>query len=326
MTGQAANGTVLVTGGAGFLGSWVCEAHRDAGWRVLALDDLSTGRASRVPRGVELIERDLRDGGLDRLLADRGVEVVSHHAARRDVRASLEAPGDDATVNVDGTLHLLEACAEAGVSRVVLSSSGGTVYGEPEEMPVPEDHPKRPDSPHGIAKLAAEHYARFYRRAHGLETVALRYANVYGPRQDPGGKAGVVATFADQLLGGRRLAVRGDGGQTRDYLHADDAARAAVLAARMPLPGARGIDDLAFNVGTGVETSVNELAEAIQRAAGRRAGVRRTPPRIGDLRRNALDATKLEGRGWTPRIRLEDGLQATLAWFEDEREPTGQCV
>lgn len=304
--------TALVTGGAGFIGSHVAEAYREAGWAVVALDDLSSGQRANVPEGVELVEMDVRSDELDALFEKRGFEVVNHHAAQMDVRVSVDEPRFDAAVNVDGTLNVLEACVDHGVDRVVFASSGGTVYGEPEGLPVAERHPKRPDSPYGITKLAGEHYLRFYWRVHGLEAIALRYANVYGPRQDPHGEAGVVAIFGRAVLEGEPLTIFGDGKQTRDYVYVGDVARANLLATEMAIEGAPSIDQLAFNVGTGAETSVNELANAIQGAAGRSVEVVHDEPRPGELQRSALDAGRLEARGWTPSTSLEDGLRTTL--------------
>ena len=316
--GEEQGGGVLVTGGAGFIGSHVCAAYREAGREVTALDDLSSGRRENVPAGVELVEMDVRSDDVYDLVAERGFDVVNHHAAQIDVRVSVDDPRRDASINVDGLLNLLQASVRHGVDRFVFASSGGTVYGEPETLPAPEGHPKRPDAPYGITKLAGEHYLRFYRRIHGLETVALRYANVYGPRQDPHGEAGVVAIFGRRVLAGRPLVVYGDGEQTRDYVYAGDCARANVLATRMELPEPASIDDLAFNVGTGVETSVNELAEAVQRAAGREVDVTHEDPRPGELQRSALDAGKIRGRGWEAETSLAGGLEATLAWLADD--------
>ncbi len=304
---------VLVTGGAGFVGARVCAAYRDAGWSVVALDHLSTHGPGRVPDGVQLVEMDVRDDAVDGLVAEGGFSVVSHHAAQADVRASVRDPRGDASVNVDGTLNLLEACRRHGVGRFVFASSGGTVYGEPETLPVPEGHPKRPDAPYGIAKLAGEHYARFHHAAGGPACVSLRYANVYGPGQDPTGEAGVVAIFGRRLLAGEPLVVYGDGEQTRDFVHVDDVARANLLATRLELPdGPAGIDALAFNVGTARETTVNGLARRMMEAAGREVEVVHEEARPGELRRSALDASKLEARGWAPRVGLDEGLAGTL--------------
>lgn len=310
---------VLVTGGAGFIGSHVCEAYRDDGWEVVALDDLSSGRRSNVPDGVELVEMDLRDDALGDLVAGRSFDVVNHHGAQIDVRRSVEDPRFDASVNVDGLLNLLEGCVRADVRRVVFASSGGVVYGEPEAVPAGEEHPKRPVSPYGVAKLAAEHYLHCFRHLHGLEAVSLRYANVYGPRQDPHGEAGVIAIFAGRLLAGEPLTIYGDGTQTRDYAFAGDVARANVMMTDAELPEPAGPDDIAFNVGTGRETSVNELADVMERVAGASPGRVHEPARPGELARSALDPSRLEGRGWRPRVGLAEGLARTVESIEADQ-------
>ena len=304
---------VLVTGGAGFVGSHVCEAYRDEGWEVVALDDLSSGRRSNVPEGVELVEMDVRDAELPALVAGRGFDVVNHHAAQIDVRRSVEDPRFDASVNVDGLLNLLEAAVAADVERMVFASSGGVVYGEPEAVPAPEEHPKRPASPYGVTKLAAEHYLHCYRHLHGLEVVSLRYANVYGPRQDPHGEAGVVAIFGGRLLEDEPLTIFGDGTQTRDYVFAGDVARANLWLTDAELATApSGPDDLAYNVGTGRETSVDELADLMERVTGARPDREYASARPGELARSALDPSRLRALGWRPRVDLEEGLRRTV--------------
>ncbi len=309
---------VLVTGGAGFIGSHVCEAYRDDGREVVALDDLSSGRRSNVPEGVELVEMDLRDDAVGDLLVERDFDLVNHHAAQIDVRRSVEDPRFDASVNLDGLLNLLEGCLRADVRRVVFASSGGVVYGEPEAVPATESHPKRPVSPYGVTKLAAEHYLHCYRHLHGLEAVSLRYANVYGPRQDPHGEAGVVAIFGGRLLAGEPLTIYGDGTQTRDYVFAGDVARANLAVTDAELPEASGPDDIAFNVGTGRETSVNELADVLERVTGASPGREHEPARPGELARSALDPSRLEGRGWRAEVGLEEGLARTVEAIEAE--------
>ncbi|MDP2481121.1 MAG: NAD-dependent epimerase/dehydratase family protein [Candidatus Palauibacterales bacterium] len=302
---------VLVTGGAGFIGSHVCEAYREAGWAVTAVDDLSTGRRENVPDGVELVEMDIRSDAVGALFEERGFEVLDHHAAQVDVRKSVANPVFDASVNVLGLLNLLEAARRTGVRRVLFISSGGVVYGEADPIPTPEDAPKRPISPYGVAKLTGEHYLYCYRAVHGLEYAALRYANVYGPRQDPTGEAGVVAIFSGRIARGEPLTVFGDGRQTRDYVYVGDVAAANVLLADLDLPGSGELDDVAFNVGTGVQTTVLELAEALMDRAGRRVEVRHAPERPGELERSALDPGRLRSAGWRSRHSLQDGLAAT---------------
>jgi UDP-glucose 4-epimerase len=309
--------TVLVTGGAGFIGSHVCEAYRDAGWRVIALDDLSSGRRENVPDGVELVEMDIRSDDLPGLMKDRQVELVNHHAAQIDVRISVARPRHDASINVDGWLNVLQSAHEAGVSRVVYVSSGGVVYGEPDQIPTGETAPKAPISPYGVSKLAGEHYLFFYRQVHGLEGVTLRYSNVYGPRQDPHGEAGVVALFSRRLLEGENLRVFGDGEQTRDYVYVGDVAAANLAVSSLPLVDPESIDDVAYNVATGSETSVVELADTIISASGRKAETEFAPARPGELLRSCLDTSKLRAAGWSPDVDLAEGLRRTYEHIAD---------
>ena len=304
--------SVLVTLGAGFIGSHVCGLYRDRGWEVVALDSLVSGRRSNVPDGVELVEMDIRSDQLDDLFRRRGFDLVNHHAAQIDVRVSVDRPRHDASVNVDGLLNVLEAAREHGTERVVFISSGGVVYGETDRLPITEDVPKRPLSPYGVTKLTGEHYLHYYREVHGLEAVSLRYSNVYGPRQDPHGEAGVVAIFARNLLDGTPLTIFGDGEQTRDYVFVGDVARANLLASEMELPDAGDPDDVAYNVGTGREVSVNELARTLMEATGREVAMNREPARPGELRRNALDPGRLRDRGWSPSTELAEGLRRTV--------------
>lgn len=304
---------VLVTGGAGFIGSHVAEAYRDAGDRVWVVDDLSTGRPENVPDGVELVRMSVVDDRLGELFrAVGGFDVVNHHAAQIDVRSSVSDPRRDARINIDGTLNVLERAREHGTGRVVFVSSGGVVYGEPEVRPTPETAPKAPLSPYGVSKLTAEYYLHYYQRIHGLEYVALRYSNVYGPRQDPHGEAGVVAIFSTRLLRGEPLIIFGDGLQTRDYVYVKDVVRANLLVTDADLPERDALDDRAFNVGTGVETSVVELADALMDASGRSAEVSHAAARPGELLRSCLDCARLRALGWAPGVTLAEGLGATF--------------
>lgn len=310
---------VLVTGGAGFIGSHVCEAYRDAGWDVTALDDLSSGRRENVPDGVDLVEMDVRSDDVAGLFANGGFDLVNHHAAQIDVRVSVARPRHDASINIDGLLNLLEAARASDVERFVYVSSGGVVYGEPEDLPVPETAPKLPLSPYGVSKLTGEHYLFFYRRLRGLESVSLRYSNVYGPRQDPHGEAGVVAIFCQRILDGEALTVFGDGRQTRDYVYVEDVARANLAASETALAVPDSIDDVAFNVGTGRETSVNQLASALMKAAGRTVETVHAQARPGELERSSLAVGRFAGEGWEPACTLEEGLAATYAHIEARR-------
>ena len=301
--------TVLITGGAGFIGSHLADDVIARGGRAVVLDNLSTGKRENVPAGAVFYQRDLLEPGLGELLADERVDVVNHHAAQANVRVSIEDPAADARVNVLGGLELVAACRKAGVKRFVFASSGGTVYGEQERFPCDEEHPKRPTSPYGVAKYAFELYLEAFRATGDLEPVILRYANIYGPRQWPKGEAGIVAILAELLLAGERPRIFGDGEQTRDYVHVDDvvaANRAAYATDRLG----------AYNVGTGVETSVNALYRMVARELGSAIEPSHVAPVAAELRRNALDAGKLE-RDLGVRIAtpLADGLASTLAWY-----------
>jgi len=306
---------VLVTGGAGFIGSHVVDGYLARGDQVWIVDDLSSGKLENVPGNAEFVRMSIEDPALHDLFARVRFDLVSHHAAQIDVRISVEDPPRDARTNVLGLLNLLEAARKHGTGRVVYISSGGVVYGEPEQIPTPETAPKGPLSPYGVTKLAGEYYLQYYRRVHGLDYVALRYSNVYGPRQDPHGEAGVVAIFSTRLLAGEELLIFGDGEQTRDYVFVGDVVRANLIASDWPLPADGGMDELAFNVGTGVATSVLKLAEVLQRVSGRGTGHSFRPPRDGELRHSTLDVSRFAAHGWEPGMALEDGLKETFDWI-----------
>ena len=306
---------VLVTGGAGFIGSHVADAYLQRGDQVTVLDSLVHGRREHVPEGAEFVHLDIRDPKAAALIRERRFDTINHHAAQMDVRVSVEDPRFDASVNVDGLLNLLEAAREAEVGRVLFVSSGGVVYGEPEQRPTPERAPKLPESPYGVTKLAGEQYLYYYHRVHGTEYAALRYSNVYGPRQDPHGEAGVVAIFSTRLIAGEPLTIFGDGEQTRDYVYVGDVVEANLLLSDAELPRADGLDDRGFNVGTGQETSVNELADALMDVSDSRVEVQHAPARPGELRHSSLDAGRLRSLGWIPRTELREGLAATYRWI-----------
>lgn len=299
----------LVTGGAGFIGSHVVEALLTAGHQVVVVDDLSRGRRKQVPPGAALEICDMGAPRLAALMADHRPDAVLHLAAQVDVRRSVAEPRHDAAVNVLGTLNLLQAAQAAGVKTLVFSSTGGAIYGDQEAYPAKEEHPCRPLSPYGVSKLCAEAYATYFGGAHGMRTVILRYSNVYGPRQDPHGEAGVVAIFADRLLAQQPALIYGDGQQTRDFVYVGDVARANLLALESSLSGV-------FNIGTGVETPIVALYEALARLAGSRSQPRHQPARLGEQRRSAIDATRaVEMLRWRPEISLNQGLARTLAAF-----------
>jgi UDP-glucose 4-epimerase len=311
----------LVTGGAGFIGSHVADALLAAGYDVVVVDDLSSGKRENVPSAAQFHQLDICHSETATLVHDGSFDVLCHLAAQIDVRLSVADPVLDATRNILGTLRLLEAARRAPRRpRVVFSSTGGAVYGDFVSPPSVEDQPKDPESPYGIAKLSVEYYLAYYSRVHGLETVALRYANVYGPRQDPLGEAGVVAIFCERLLGLRPLTVYGTGEQTRDYVHVVDVAAANALAARAAIPVAGRLDERAINIGTGLATSVLALAATLQRAAGSTLPVDFGPPRAGEQQRSFVSIQKAARvLGWTPKVRLAQGLAETYAWFRAQQ-------
>lgn len=311
---------VLVTGGAGFIGSHVVEAHLAAGDEVTVLDDLSSGRIANVPPGVRLEKMDVRSPAARRLAAEGGFTIINHHAAQMDVRRSVEDPVHDAQINVLGLLNLLEGARVGGVRRVVFASSGGTVYGDGATIPTPESAAKLPASPYGTAKLTSEYYLATYTRLHGLEAVSLRYSNVYGPRQNPHGEAGVVAIFGSRLLAGEPVTVFGDGLQTRDMVFVGDVAAANVTAAGCPLQPLDGLDSRAYNIGTGRESTVLDLATLIGQAAGRRPEIKRALARAGEILRSALSVEKAARElAWRPRVPLPDGLAQTVRWIAEAK-------
>lgn len=303
---------VLVTGGAGFIGSHVAEAHVRRGDRVWIVDDLSSGKRANLPAGAEFVHMSINDAALEDLFRKvNGFDLVNHHAAQIDVRVSVDDPRRDARSNIDGFLNVVECARRYGTKRMLMVSSGGVVYGEPEVRPTPEGEPKLPLSPYGVTKLTAEQYLYYYANVHGLEYAALRYSNVYGPRQDPHGEAGVVAIFCNRMIAGEPITIFGDGRQTRDYVFVGDVVAANLLLADATLAAPATLDARAFNVGTGIETSVNELADALARAKGRPLARRNAPARAGEVMHSCLDAGKLRALGWAPAATIEQGLAAT---------------
>jgi UDP-glucose 4-epimerase len=304
---------VLITGGAGFIASHVADAYLSRGAEVWILDDLSTGRRANLPGAAKFVQMDVADPAVRDLFREVRFDVVNHHAAQIDVRVSVNDPSKDARINLLGLLNLAEAAVEVGTRRFIYVSSGGVVYGEPEHRPTPESAPKLPLSPYGVSKLSGEFYLNYYNQIRGLEYVALRYSNVYGPRQDPHGEAGVVAIFSERLLDGRALTIFGDGEQTRDYVFVGDVVRANMAATDLSLEKVTGdwIDRVAFNVGTGVETSVNRLADLLEEVAATRPGREYREARPGELRNSSLDRGRLASLGWEPATPLSEGLQKT---------------
>jgi UDP-glucose 4-epimerase len=301
---------VLLTGGAGFIGSHVAELLLSRGHEVAIVDDLSSGNLENVPEGALFYEMDIRSGCED-VFEEFGPDALCHQAAQMDVRRSVAEPDFDAEVNIIGTVRLLEGCLRHGVRKVVFASTGGAVYGEQETFPATEDHPQYPVSPYGVSKLAGERYLHYYHVQNGLPYVALRYANVYGPRQDPHGEAGVVAIFAGNLAADRTSRINGTGEQTRDYVYVADVARANVLALERDVPSG------AYNVGTAIETSVNRLHEILLEVSGKEEfPPQYGPAKPGEQMRSCVDPTKsIRVLGWQPAVDLNTGLEKTFQFF-----------
>jgi UDP-glucose 4-epimerase len=303
----------LVTGGAGFIGSNVVDALVERGDEITVIDNLSTGKRDNLEpalsNGVRLVEADFRDGEAMRdIVEETKPETIFHLGAQIDVRKSVADPAFDATVNVVGTINMLAAAQAAGVKRFVNSSTGGAIYGEGRVIPAPETHPAEPEAGYGQSKLSAEGYCELFRRLHKLSTVSLRYGNVYGPRQDPLGEAGVIAIFCGKLVDGGRPTVFGDGMQTRDYVYVGDVVAANLAAADSDIGGA-------FNIGLGIQSTVMDIVHALARLAGRDDfKAEHAPERPGEIMHIALDASRArEELGWEPKVQLEDGLKLTLA-------------
>jgi UDP-glucose 4-epimerase len=300
---------VLLTGGTGFIGSHLAEHLLQSGHEVAVVDDLSTGTRQNVPKGAQFYEADIRSGCAE-IFRDFEPEALCHQAAQMDVRRSVREPDFDAEVNVLGTVRLLQNCTEYRVEKVVFASTGGAVYGEQQVVPAPEDHPQYPVSPYGVSKLACERYLHYYNFQFGLSYVALRYANVYGPRQDPHGEAGVVAIFCGNLVSGRTSTINGGGEQTRDYVYVEDVARANILALENEVPSG------AYNIGTGVETSVNRLHHLLLEISAKNIPPQHGPSKPGEQLRSCVDPG-LAGRtfDWHAQTDIRAGLQVTLRSF-----------
>jgi UDP-glucose 4-epimerase len=300
---------ILVTGGAGFIGSHVVDACVAAGHDVLVVDNLCTGKRENLNPKARFHELDILDAKTADLIRDERPDVLNHHAAQMDVRRSVADPLFDARTNVLGTIALLEASREAGVKKVLFVSSGGAVYGEQETFPAPETHPTWPVSPYGVSKRSGELYCHFYFAEYRMPFVAFRYANVYGPRQDPHGEAGVVAIFSSRMLRGEPVTVNGDGKQTRDYVFVGDVARMSLLALERDATGP-------VNIGTGIETDVNQLARTLLEVSGSRSEVRHGPAKSGEQRRSVVDIRRAaDVFGWRPEVSLRDGLARTVEFF-----------
>jgi UDP-glucose 4-epimerase len=313
---------VLVTGGAGFIGSHVADLFVANGWDVTVVDDLSTGKRENLSGEAEFHEIGVNSPEFTRLVSSGKFDVVAHLAGQIDVRKSVADPITDAQTNILGTLNLMESLRTRGAdTRVVFTSTGGVLYGDFNTPPNYEISPKDPESPYAIAKLTIEYYLAYYSRVHDREYAALRFGNVYGPRQDPNGEAGVVAIFCGRILDNRPLTVFGDGLQTRDYVYVGDVARAVWLASTKPLPEKGRLDARGFNIGTGTGTSVVEIARLLQQKAGSNVPIEFAPPRPGEQQESFVNAAKAaELLGWTPQVALAEGLAKTYDWFARQRK------
>jgi len=300
---------ILVTGGAGFIGSNVVDALVKDGHEVTVLDNLSTGKEENINPEVKFYNIDLLDiESLEFVFREFKPDVVNHHAAQIDVRKSVEDPAFDAETNIIGSINLFELSINFEVKRIIFSSTGGALYGEPEALPASEDTPIEPLSAYGVAKYCVENYLNYFKRLYGIERVILRYANVYGPRQDPLGEAGVVAIFTGKILKGEKPVIYGDGNQTRDYIYIEDVVEANILA----LNGKERV----YNIGTGKETSVNELINVFSNVLGKEIKPEYATPRKGEVHRISLDADMAKRElGFVPKYSLEEGLKKTIEWY-----------
>lgn len=301
---------ILITGGAGFIGSNVVDGYISLGHEVAIIDNFLTGKRENVNISAKLYEGDLRDKDfVNFVLGDFGPDIVNHHGAHIDVRKAVEMPLLDAEINVLGSINLFNASVKNRVKRIIFASTGGALYGEPKTLPAKEDIPVNPLSPYGVSKYCAENYLNYFKKLYGIERVILRYANVYGPRQDPLGEAGVVAIFTGRILNNEKPIIYGDGNQTRDYIYVEDVVKANILA----LDGKEGT----YNIGTSIETSVNDLLKMFSKIINKEIQPLYLPPRIGEVQRISLDVSKAkEELGFMPEFSLEDGINKTIEWYK----------
>jgi len=314
---------ILVTGGAGFIGSNIAETLLQEGHTVDIVDDLSSGIEENIPKDAAFYKVDISSPEFKKIFTERKYDCICHHAAQIDVRSSVQDPILDNRINVLGSIRTIQMCINYRIPRYIFASSGGAVYGEQKHFPADEEHPTNPDSPYGIHKLAVEKYLHFYWKHYGLSYIALRYGNVYGPRQNPYGEAGVVAIFLNQILNGIRPTIYGDGTQTRDYLYISDAVKSNIQAIHSDVTGC-------FNIGTGKETDLNSIVRHLRELTATNMDFELAPPRKGEQKRSVLDIRKAgELLGWEPEVSLEEGLSKTLHYFRtngpgQKNEPKGR--
>lgn len=302
---------ILVTGGAGFIGSHIVDLLIREGHDVFIIDNLSTGKKENINPKAKFYQIDIRDKEkVDQIVASEKFDAVSHQAAHASVRESVENPLYDADVNILGSINILQACVKYKVKKIVFASTGGALYGDAKILPTPEDYPARPCSPYGVSKLTVENYLYYYKQIQNLNYVILRYANVFGPRQDPFGEAGVVAIFSQKMISGGQPVINGDGTQTRDFVYVEDVARANLLALESK------ISEDFFNVGTGRETSINDLFKLMVEISGKKIKEVHGPAKFGEQQTSALDFSRIKKKlGWHPRTDLKKGLKKTFNWF-----------
>jgi len=302
---------ILVTGGAGFIGSNVVDAYIKKGYEVVVVDDLSSGKKENLNKKAKFYELDICDKALEDVFEEKKFDIVNHHAAQVDVRKSIADPAFDARVNIEGSLNVLENCRKHRVKKIIFASSGGVIYGECGVVPPNEDSPVSPLSPYGINKYAVERYLSTYEKIHGLKYTALRYGNVYGPRQDPFGEAGVVAIFSGKMLNNEEVNIFGDGKQVRDYIYVGDVVKVNMLCLENG-------DNEIFNIGTGKSTSVNSIFSEMKKLIGYSRDAAYRPPRAGELIKSSLDVRKAEERlGWKAEVGLREGLKRTIDFFRE---------
>ncbi len=307
---------ILLTGGAGFIGSNVADRLIELGHEVIIVDNLVTGKRENVPALAKFYEMDICDSQLNKIFAMEKPEIVNHHAAQMDVRKSVDDPVYDANVNVIGVINVLQNCVKYDVDRFIFASTGGAIYGEQDYFPADEEHPLRPLSPYGITKLTAEKYLYFYQQSYGLTFSILRYANIYGPRQNPHGEAGVVAIFTERILKDIQPIINGNGLQTRDYVYVGDVVKANELVLYNG-------DNKIYNIGTGIETNVNELFRKIVKSTGKNIPEKHGPDKPGEQKRSVLDSDLIfKDLGWQPTIELDEGLIQTVNYFKSKIEHT----
>ncbi len=300
---------ILVTGGAGFVGSHLVDRLIKEGYDVVVLDNLSTGSRENVNPKAKFVRVDIRSEDLDKLINYNDIEIVFHLAAQINVRRSVENPTYDGDINILGTINILELMRKYDINKIIFASSGGAVYGEPIYLPVDERHPIKPLSPYGLSKYVGEEYIKLYNRLYGIEYSILRYANVYGERQNPKGEAGVISIFVNKMLKGERPTIYGDGNQTRDFVYVGDVVDANILAMTWK--------NEIVNIGTGKETSVNEIFNVIRSILGFKKDPIYTSPRPGEVRRIYLDISKARSLGWEPKVDLHEGIRRVVEWMKN---------